>query len=214
MSLHQSLNSTVPISGHKGSYELSNYFEIAIEYINAVAGILVLFAIVMTGLNLGVLGLNALFGLQINMINPLTPNRKLKVSIIRIRLMLGEWTALALSLLVATDVLDTVLRPSHAFEMNDVLKMGLFTVIRTGVAYFLAKEIKDLEIDDHYPSLSNGLLLSDDIRLIEKDNSDSGHTSTTSTVSERLSSKQHNHNNNNNDYSPHPKKRHNTKKNK
>lgn len=60
--------------------------------------------------------------------------------------MLGEQTALALALLVAADVLDTVMKPSHAFEMNDVIKMGFLTVLRTGVAYFLAREIKELEL--------------------------------------------------------------------
>jgi uncharacterized membrane protein len=127
-------------------------------------------------------------GLQIGMINPLNQSKKLvKVSIIRIRLMLGEWTALALSLLVATDVLDTVLRPSHAFEMNDVLKMCLFTVIRTGVAYFLAKEIKELELDENSPSSNDHHLLHDDaverpisFTHIDKEESDSGNTSQSS----------------------------------
>ena len=66
--------------------------------------------------------------------------------------MLGEQTALALALLVAADVLDTVMKPSHAFEMNDVIKMGFLTVLRTGVAYFLAREIKELEIGGGHSS--------------------------------------------------------------
>ena len=66
--------------------------------------------------------------------------------------MLGEQTALALALLVAADVLDTVMKPSHAFEMNDVIKMGFLTVLRTGVAYFLAREIKELEMGGGHSS--------------------------------------------------------------
>ena len=77
------------------------------------------------------------------MFNPLHSTDK--ASILRIRLMLGEQTALALALLVAADVLDTVIKPSHAYEMNDVIKMGFLTVLRTGLAYFLAREIKELE---------------------------------------------------------------------
>ena len=44
-------------------YQLSMYFELAIEYINAVAGILVLFAVLISALNLAVLGLNSLLGM-------------------------------------------------------------------------------------------------------------------------------------------------------
>jgi hypothetical protein len=59
--------------------------------------------------------------------------------------MLGEQIALALGLLVASDLLDTVLKPAHSFELMDVTKMGIIAVLRTGLAYFLAKEIKELE---------------------------------------------------------------------
>lgn len=68
-----------------------------------------------------------------------------KSSVLRIRLILGEQIALALALLVASDILDTVLKPSHAYEVLDVVKMGFVTILRTGLAYFLAREIKELE---------------------------------------------------------------------
>ena len=90
--------------------------------------------------------------------------------------MLGELTALALAVLVAADVVDTVIKPTHEYEMNEVrlaawlrachlsrsppdshflspsppadkqvVKLGFITVLRTGLAYFLAKEIKEQE---------------------------------------------------------------------
>jgi uncharacterized membrane protein len=34
--------------------------------------------------------------------------------------MLGELTALALAVLVAADVVDTVIKPTHEYEMNEV----------------------------------------------------------------------------------------------
>ena len=40
-------------------------------------------------------------------------------------------TALALAILVAADVLDTVLKPPHAYELTDVMKMGFVTIMRT-----------------------------------------------------------------------------------
>jgi hypothetical protein len=71
----------------------------------------------------------------------------MKPSLLRIRLVMGEQIALALALLVASDILDTVIKPSHAYELQDVVKMGFVTVLRTGLAYFLAREIKELEVD-------------------------------------------------------------------
>jgi len=88
------------------------------------------------------------------MFNPLHSTDK--ASILKIRLMLGEQTALALALLVAADVLDTVIKPSHAYEMNDVIKMGFLTVLRTGLAYFLAREIKELETVHTTPKINDG----------------------------------------------------------
>lgn len=94
-------------------------------------------------------------GSQFSILDPLhghqrygdSRNMKFKSSVLRIRLILGEQIALALALLVASDILDTVLKPSHAYELLDVVKMGFVTILRTGLAYFLAKEIKELEED-------------------------------------------------------------------
>ena len=66
--------------------------------------------------------------------------------------MLCEHTALALCILVAADVLDTVIKPVHAYLLADVVKMGFVTILRTGIAYFLARELKELE-EDHSTSL-------------------------------------------------------------
>lgn len=52
---------------------------------------------------------------------------------------------MALAILVASDILETVLKPLHAYDILDVVKMGFVTVLRTVLAYFLAKEIKELE---------------------------------------------------------------------
>ena len=49
-------------------------------------------------------------------------------TVARIRLMLGEHTALALGVLVAADVLDTVLKPAHAYQLGKLVmfkKIGL-----------------------------------------------------------------------------------------
>jgi hypothetical protein len=48
-----------------------------------------------------------------------------------------------------TDIIDTVLKPSHAYDLLDVVKMGFVTVLRTGLAYFLAMEMKEIEENKH-----------------------------------------------------------------
>mmetsp|Transcript_25658 Transcript_25658/g.35286 ORF Transcript_25658/g.35286 Transcript_25658/m.35286 type:complete len:363 (-) Transcript_25658:839-1927(-) len=141
-------------------YHLSFYFEMAVEFINSLAGVLVLMAVCLAGVNLIIVGINSMTGSQYGMFNPLHSTDK--ATILKIRLMLGEQTALALALLVAADVLDTVIKPSHAYEMNDVIKMGFLTVLRTGLAYFLAREIKELETVHTAPKLNDGYDHNDD----------------------------------------------------
>lgn len=148
---------------HHSSYHLSNYFEFAVEFVNSIAGLIVLFAVFLACLNLMLVACNTatgrrlftspsfpyfvLLGLNVSIIDPLHSSHKGHKSntVLRIRVILGEQIALALALLVASDILDTVLKPSHAYDLLDVVKMGFVTVLRTGLAYFLAKEIKELE---------------------------------------------------------------------
>lgn len=137
-------------------YQMSHHFEKAVEYVNSAAGFLVLLAVLLAGINLVIVAINALTGFRLRMINPLHHMKSEVATVSRIRLMLGEQTALALSVLVAADVLDTVIKPSHAYEMTDVIKMGFVTVLRTGVAYFLAREIKELEETHMEQTLTDG----------------------------------------------------------
>mmetsp|Transcript_10574 Transcript_10574/g.11405 ORF Transcript_10574/g.11405 Transcript_10574/m.11405 type:complete len:258 (+) Transcript_10574:198-971(+) len=132
---------------HHSSYHLSNYFEFAVEFVNSIAGLIVLFAVFLACLNLMLVACNTATGLNFSIIDPLHSSHKGHKSntVLRIRVILGEQIALALALLVASDILDTVLKPSHAYDLLDVVKMGFVTVLRTGLAYFLAKEIKELE---------------------------------------------------------------------
>lgn len=138
-------------------YHLSYYFEMAVECINSVAGLIVLLAVLLAGVNLLIVIFNAALGTKQRMLDPFHMNSKhfdqhcIKSAVLRIRLIMGEQISLALGLLVASDILDTVIKPSHAYELLDVVKMGFVTVLRTGLAYFLSHEIKDLEEDHRYP---------------------------------------------------------------
>lgn len=136
--------------GEWGEHEIHHYhfahlFELAVEVINTGAGILVIFAMVLALVNLCIVAANAITDREYMMINPLHSGHNRVATVVAIRLMLGELTALALGVLVAADVLETVIKPTHAYDMHSVLKMGFITVLRTGLAYFLAKEIKEQE---------------------------------------------------------------------
>lgn len=127
-------------------YYFAEVFEVAVEVINTVAGIIILLACALAGLNLILVAINSMAGTHYNMIDPM--HAQDKATLLRTRQVLGEQTALALGILVAADVLDTVLKPAHAYDLQDVLKMGFVTLLRTGLAYFLSIEIKEI-IHDH-----------------------------------------------------------------
>lgn len=128
-------------------YRLSHWFELAVEIINACAGILVILSVLLAGINIIIVAINGLTGREpgLRMINPLHHGGHRVATLVNIRLDLGELSALGLSMLVAADVVETVLKPTHAYEMNVVIKMGFITVLRTGLAYFLARELKEQE---------------------------------------------------------------------
>lgn len=48
-------------------------------------------------------------------------------------------------LLVAADVLETLLKPGHAYEFEELYKMAIIGTIRTALAYFLGKETEEIE---------------------------------------------------------------------
>jgi len=57
----------------------------------------------------------------------------------RIRLDLGRSLAMSLELLLAADILETIISPS----LQQVAILGGIAIIRTGLNYFLGKEIKE-----------------------------------------------------------------------
>lgn len=55
---------------------------------------------------------------------------------------LGSYILLSLEVLIAADIIESVINPTLA----DILKLAALVIIRTMISYFLAKEIKDFEI--------------------------------------------------------------------
>jgi uncharacterized membrane protein len=62
-----------------------------------------------------------------------------KVPPTRVRLEMGRSLALALEFLLAADILETIISPT----LQQVAILGGIAIIRTGLNYFLGKEIKE-----------------------------------------------------------------------
>lgn len=71
-------------------------------------------------------------------------NDKLRAKNINvIKNILGSYVLLSLEVLIAADIIQTIMDPS----LNDVLILGGIVVIRTVISYFLGKEIEHTPID-------------------------------------------------------------------
>lgn len=54
----------------------------------------------------------------------------------------GSYILFSLEVLIAADIIKTIMKPS----LNDVLILGLIVVIRTVISYFLGKEIEHTQV--------------------------------------------------------------------
>lgn len=52
---------------------------------------------------------------------------------------LGTYVLLSLEILIAADIIESIINPTF----NDILKLGIVVVIRTVISYFLHKEIEE-----------------------------------------------------------------------
>ncbi|MCM2139754.1 DUF1622 domain-containing protein [Vagococcus fluvialis] len=55
---------------------------------------------------------------------------------------LGSYVLLSLEVLIASDIIETILNPS----IEDILILAGVVVIRTAISYFLGKEMESTEI--------------------------------------------------------------------
>lgn len=52
---------------------------------------------------------------------------------------LGTYVLLSLEILIAADIIESIINPTF----NDILKLGIVVIIRTVISYFLHKEIEE-----------------------------------------------------------------------
>ena len=58
------------------------------------------------------------------------------------KMYLGSYVLLSLEVLIASDIIETILNPS----IEDILILAGVVVIRTAISYFLGKEMESIEI--------------------------------------------------------------------
>ena len=75
-----------------------------------------------------------------------------KGSLDQIKFELGQAITFALELLVAADVIDTLTKSAHSYHIETLYKILLIVVIRTTLAFFLGKEMSELEHKLHKPA--------------------------------------------------------------
>jgi uncharacterized membrane protein len=119
-------------------------FETALHTMNYIGSWILLFGVGVALLNFGILVIQYFTGLKFRIMFALTqPNAK-HLTLDHIKLELGRIVSFSLLLLVAADVLETLLKPMHDLSMEDLYKMALVGGIRTTLAYFLGKELEEI----------------------------------------------------------------------
>ena len=127
-------------------------FATSLEYINRAAGFIILFAACVATLNVALLATSHFLGSPVRMWLAVT-QPKASVSLDRIKLEFGRAVAFSLLVLVAADVIETLIHPLHDIALNELYKMGIMGALRTTLAYFLGKELEEMQ---HHLTHSDG----------------------------------------------------------
>lgn len=153
-SLQPVLDALVGGSGHRATDILFSdqlldkfaryLFEPGVRIVLMAAGCILCLGVLLTVLNTTLFFVNKLFKTRIQTVMDFWPTPG-PVQLTRVKLQLGYTVSVALQLLLAADVLDTLVKPSHSFSIVELLKLGMIASIRTTLAYFLNKEVEECE---------------------------------------------------------------------
>lgn len=119
-------------------------FELALSSINYLGSWILLFSVGVALFNFGLLVVQYLTGIKFKMQFAITQPSLQVLTLDHIKLELGRLVSFSLLLLVAADVLETLLKPMHDLSMEDLYKMALVGAIRTTLAFFLGKEMEEI----------------------------------------------------------------------
>ena len=121
-------------------------FEPAVRLTLIAAGVMLCVGSLLTVTNTLLFFINKSFGTSFGTFMDFWPRRRRQpVQLTRVKLQLGYTAGVALQLLVVADVLDTLLKPSHAFSIEELVKLAMIAGIRTVLAVFLAAEVTEAE---------------------------------------------------------------------
>jgi uncharacterized membrane protein len=119
-------------------------FESALELVNMVCGWILLASVTVALLNVALLVVQHLSGRKLRMVLAVTQPQGSSLTMDRVKLELGRLLSFSLLLLVAADALETLMKPMHHVEMEELYKLVMVCAIRTTLAYFLGKEIEEV----------------------------------------------------------------------
>ena len=77
----------------------------------------------------------------ISQIRPRDKNARLKM-LTEIKNRLGGYVLLSLEILIAADIIDSIVKPTF----DDIVRLAAIVAIRTVISYFLNKEIKEADM--------------------------------------------------------------------
>ena len=128
---------------HDGGLQ-EEIFEQALQYMNYFGSIVLIFGVAISFVNFFLLLVQYMTGYSFYIVFATTQKQRSILTLDRIKLELARMIGFSLLLLVAADVLETLLKPSHAYEMDELYKMTLIGGVRTTLAYFLGKETEEI----------------------------------------------------------------------
>jgi len=130
---------------HHGEHGLQEQvLEQTLQYSSAFGSLVLVFGIGTAVLNFGLLLVQHAIGGRFNIQFAITQKQKSPLTLDRIKLELARMVAFSLLLLVAADVLETLLKPGHEYAMEELYKIAWIGGIRTTLAYFLGKETEEI----------------------------------------------------------------------
>jgi uncharacterized membrane protein len=131
---------------HDGGLQ-GEIFEQALQYMNSFGSIVLLFGVAISFVNFFLLLVQYMTGFSFYIVFAITQKQRSILTLDRIKLELARMIGYSLLLLVASDILETLLKPAtgaHAYDMDELYKMILIGGIRTTLAYFLGKETEEI----------------------------------------------------------------------
>lgn len=133
-----------------GLPNLEPFFEVGLALINYIAGGILLVSCLIALMNVGVLYVNTALGTKKNQFQSAGAMASVGIApapptLQSVRFSLCSMILVALNFLVAVDIIETLIKPAHVYQMEDLFKLALIAGVRTILAYFLAKETEELE---------------------------------------------------------------------